>query len=554
MEVLGQLLAAHVVVQLLPDARCAAQFAAHALVAVPGAVAGAAILEGEASFEGEWDDSRELILARDDNSAGQPRWREISSGTHVLTLPLGTIHHRHERLYLLTEDPREIEPYVPFLGNMAAAIALTLDNRRNRMELELANAKLADSRGEYQQLFSTMMNGFAIHEIITDESGKPIDYRFLEVNEAFTRLTGMTRERLIGHTAREVIPGLEPSWVETAGKVALRGSQVQIEGYSAPLDRHFDVVVYSPAPRKFATIFADITERKRAESERQRLIDQLQRVASTLQENLIHPLPAIEGLELGRVSSTAYLPDLVGGDFSDVFIIDPSSVAILIGDVAGKGIKAAGLTETVHTAVASYALIDTSPGFILRKTNELLLRIVESDEQFVTAFLLVLDLRSGTASYASAGHPAPVHLSGGSARLLDPEFGLPLGMFVQHYPVCQTVLAPGDCLVFYTDGITEARRNGELLGDQRLLSIVRGLDGNHPEQIAEGVRSAAIQFTSELKDDLQVLALRLTHLERTESPTSAETVKSYAEASARRLREPHLSSTRSDHHSLDPTW
>ena len=108
----------------------------------------------------------------------------------------------------------------------------------------------------------------------------------------------------------------------------------------------------------------------------------------------------------------------MGGDFSDVFVVDDTHVVVLIGDVAGKGVRAAGLTETVRSTVRAFAAIDSSPAFILAKTNELLLRF-DPDEPHVTAFCAVLDPHTGHLSYASAGHPAPVHLGAFSCRPLD---------------------------------------------------------------------------------------------------------------------------------------
>ena len=243
--------------------------------------------------------------------------------------------------------------------------------------------------------------------------------------------------------------------------------------------------------------------------ENARLLQRLDRIATTLQENLIHPLPAIPGLDLGRVSETAFAPDLVGGDFSDVFAIDEFRVAALIGDVGGKGIRAAGLTETVHTAVRSYALVDTSPAFILRKTNELLLRSW-GDEQFVTAFLLVVDLRTGEASCASAGHPAPVVAGRSSCAVIEAPFGLPLGTFPYDYSSGRLTLGADETLVLYTDGVIEARKSRELFGEQRLLETVAAARDEGPQEIAERVRAAAVEFAGRLKDDLHVLTLRRT--------------------------------------------
>ncbi len=238
------------------------------------------------------------------------------------------------------------------------------------------------------------------------------------------------------------------------------------------------------------------------------LYTEQRRIAQTLQESFIHELPRVPGLELGLVAKTAYEPDLVGGDFSDVFVVDDTHVVALIGDVAGKGVRAAGLTETVRSTVRALAATDPSPAFILGKTNELLLRF-DPDEPHVTAFCAVLDPHTGHLSYASAGHPAPVHLGAFSCRPLDVTFGPPLGSFERPYPGAHAMLTLEDYLVLYTDGVTEARRGGELLGEQRLLEVVAGQRGRSAQEVAEGVRGAALDFAGQLRDDLQVVVLRL---------------------------------------------
>ena len=243
--------------------------------------------------------------------------------------------------------------------------------------------------------------------------------------------------------------------------------------------------------------------------ENARLLDDVQRVAMTLQENLIHPLGSFYGMELGRVSQTAYHPELVGGDFSHVFAVGGDRLGILIGDVEGKGIRAAGLTETVRSAVVAFSLVDPSPDYVLGKTNELLLEGAGKD-QFVTACFLLVDLATGATSYAIAGHPAPVLLRDSSCTSLPGRHGLPLGAFQneRHYELSHLSLTYGDCLVLFTDGVTEARREGELFGERRVLETVRTLGGVPAQEVAERLRAAASAFASELRDDLQILTVR----------------------------------------------
>jgi two-component system, chemotaxis family, CheB/CheR fusion protein len=166
-------------------------------------------------------------------------------------------------------------------------------------------------------------------------------------------------------------------------------------------------------------------------------------IATTLQENFIHPLPRVAGLELGVVSRAAFAAELVGGDFSDVFVLDDTRVAVLIGDVAGKGVRAAGHTETVRSVIRTLAVSDPSPASILGKASELLLRF-DPDEPHVTAFLAVLDPHTGHLSYASAGHPAAIHLAALSCRPLDVTFGPPLGTFVRPYANAHAMLTVED--------------------------------------------------------------------------------------------------------------
>jgi len=242
--------------------------------------------------------------------------------------------------------------------------------------------------------------------------------------------------------------------------------------------------------------------------ENARLYEEQQRIATTLQQNLIHPLPAVVGLELGVVSRPASEPELVGGDFSDVFLLDDDQVAILIGDVAGKGVHAAGLTETVRSTVRAFAGIDWSPAFVLGKTSEALLRY-DPGEPHVTVFLAVLDSRNGHLTFASAGHPAPVHLGPFTCEPLQVPFGPPLGTFARDYAEACATLTRQDYLVLYTDGVTEARRGREFFGEQRLLEAIAGLRGSSAQELAGGLVEAVLSFSGGLRDDLQVVTVRL---------------------------------------------
>ena len=134
-----------------------------------------------------------------------------------------------------------------------------------------ARRALEASETRYRQLFESSLSGFALHEVITDEDGQPVDLRFLEANPAWERMTGLRRDDVLGRTVREVTPSSESFWIERYGAVGLSGVPDQFTGYAAALGRHHEVYAYRNAPGQVAVLVHDITERRAQEIERQRL-------------------------------------------------------------------------------------------------------------------------------------------------------------------------------------------------------------------------------------------------------------------------------------------
>ena len=152
----------------------------------------------------------------------------------------------------------------------------------------------------YRSLFSTMTEGFALHEIVCDQAGVPVDYRFLDVNPAFERLTGLRRADILGQLQSEVLPDEQGPWIEICGKVALSGQPAHVEGRLESLRKDFEAVVYCPQPGQFAILFVDITARKRMELERERHLSAVAEANeakdlffSTLSHELRTPLAAM---------------------------------------------------------------------------------------------------------------------------------------------------------------------------------------------------------------------------------------------------------------------
>ncbi len=151
--------------------------------------------------------------------------------------------------------------------------------RRQAAQREAAEAALRASEERYRTLFESIDDGFCLMQMIVDERGETVDYRFLEANAAFEGHTGLVDA--VGRTARELVPDLDASWFRLYGDVAATGVTARFENHAAAMNRWFDVYasrVGTPELRQVALVFKDVTDRKRAEEERGRLFE-LERAA-----------------------------------------------------------------------------------------------------------------------------------------------------------------------------------------------------------------------------------------------------------------------------------
>ena len=170
----------------------------------------------------------------------------------------------------------DLHPGDDEIGLMVGSFNEMVESLEQReLERDQASRARSESEQRYQSLFNKMQEGFALYEIICDEQGEPIDYRFLEVNPAFEELTGLKAIDAVGKTVLEVLPGTEQHWIDTFGNVALTGEPIRFENYASELGKYFEIVAFSPNPDQFATIFADITEQRKNRENIERQLNRL---------------------------------------------------------------------------------------------------------------------------------------------------------------------------------------------------------------------------------------------------------------------------------------
>lgn len=117
----------------------------------------------------------------------------------------------------------------------------------------------------YRSLYNTMLNGYALHEMIFDKDGVAVDYRFLDVNPAFEEMTGLKKDKCIGKTIKEIMPNTEYYWIEIYGKVVSTGKSIRYENYAAEIGKYFEVNAFFIGKNQFGVLVVDVSERRSAE-------------------------------------------------------------------------------------------------------------------------------------------------------------------------------------------------------------------------------------------------------------------------------------------------
>jgi len=242
--------------------------------------------------------------------------------------------------------------------------------------------------------------------------------------------------------------------------------------------------------------------------ERQRLEREFQLAREIQQTFLPNQTPEIPGWVMDVHWETARL---VGGDFYDYFLLPDGRLAFLIADVSGKGLAAALYMTVTRTLIRAAAQESTSPARTLERVNDLLL-VNSQNGLFVTTFYGILSLDDGTLKYTIAGHNPPFVIRYQQNEVVEfSKGGIALGALPDiHLQQNEITLNPGDCLILYTDGVTEAFNfQDQMYGEKRLHQLLEKTIGAKANVVLESVETDINSFRGRapLSDDTTMLAI-----------------------------------------------
>lgn len=233
--------------------------------------------------------------------------------------------------------------------------------------------------------------------------------------------------------------------------------------------------------------------------------EELQRAQEIQVSLLPKEIPQIPGFELAPAWQPARM---VGGDYFDVVKLSETRLAVCVADVAGKGVPAALLMANVQATVRAFARSAGTASDLCSRVNGVLCGNIDNG-RFVTFFYGVLDADHGTLQYCNAGHPRPILISADTVTKL-PEGGAVLGVFPEwKYEDSKIELKPGDRLLLFTDGITEAsNENGEEFGEDNLAAAAKANVGGRAGEINRRVLSRVNEFCrGQFADDATLLVI-----------------------------------------------
>ncbi len=356
--------------------------------------------------------------------------------------------------------------------------------------------------------------------------------RFVRWNRAEEEALGIDRSAAIGKSDYDFFPDEQARFFEAKDRAVLTGGRMVDIPEEAIQTAHrglrylhtikVPVLGADGAPKYLVGISEDITDRKRAQEELARAREQEVEIGFKIQQTLLLEQPP-QDLPGVRAAALTIPSQRIDGDFYDFFNHRDICLDVIVGDVMGKGIPAAllGAATKSHFLQALSRLISLSPPGVLPAPKDIVTlahaevarQLIEL-ESFVTLCYARLNLVERRLELVDCGHTTTIHFqaAAGVCRLLQGE-NMPLGVSESEIFEQMTVaVEPGDVLLFYSDGVTEARDvHGELFGIERLADCVQRHGRLEPRELIEQIRLEAVAFSSSERfgDDFTCVAVRI---------------------------------------------
>lgn len=240
----------------------------------------------------------------------------------------------------------------------------------------------------------------------------------------------------------------------------------------------------------------------------QRELETARAIQHSLVPRTFPPFPDRKEFELHAQMLSARA---VGGDFFNFFLLDEEHLALVIGDVSGKGTASALFMAVAHTHLRTVAAKNGEPAECMAEVNRILLAD-KASSMYATCFYAILNTRTGELRFSNAGHNPPYLVRGdGAVEELPQDGGPPLGLFAGVYAGGVTALQPGDTLYLYTDGVPEAMNaDEEDYGDETLAAALRELSSHSPRELIADVHARISAFVGDApqSDDITMIALK----------------------------------------------
>jgi serine phosphatase RsbU (regulator of sigma subunit) len=373
------------------------------------------------------------------------------------------------------------------------------------LDLDAAVVRMPDERREQLQPRAIHIRDAPFAEPVRAILSQPVPFgqhnvqRLFRERRPFRLGTGRGEQYLPA-----LVPFLEKGWTGAVVPVALPAEVVAALGV-------FSFRPGSPLSQETVEAATALAAQAALAIDNARLYQQQKQFADTMQRSLLpRSRPVVEGLEVGEVYEPSARVE-VGGDVYDFLALDDGRLAVVLGDVTGHGVDATADMAMAKFVFRSLAREHPEPGDFLASANEVICSEIGAGK-FISMSYVVVDGARGLVAGASAGHPAPrIVLSDGTVRPLEAH-GIVLGIDGgQEYTPCYAGLPSGASLVVYTDGVVEARRDGELYGDARLDALLAERRELPARALAEAVAEDAREFAGgDLSDDLAVVVIRKT--------------------------------------------